>query len=143
MTVLFNIHSVAKHQKIEVGKNFYFPKKISVPKKTERGDPLGFSNIHSVAKLQNIEKDPLENFFSNKVSHCRKKTERGDPLVSPGDSGRFSKNMAADVSAKKICRNVSYMWGISRVCTLAGGRKYVEGTGSKIRVSPQVDIPNF
>ena len=25
----------------------------------------------------------------------------------------------------------------------AGGRKYVEGTGSKIRVSPRVDIPNF
>ena len=44
------------------------------------------------------------------------------------DSGRFGKNMAADVSqknaemsqAKNICRNVSYdMWGISGVCTLA------------------------
>ena len=43
--------------------------------------------------------------------------------------GRFGKNMAADVSAKKyaetsqaknICRNVSYdIWGISGVCTLA------------------------
>ena len=48
----FNIHSVAKHQKIERGKNFYFRKKISVPKKTVRGDPLGFSNIHSDAKQQ-------------------------------------------------------------------------------------------
>ena len=45
------------------------------------------------------------------------------------NSGRFCKNMAADVSEKKyaetsqaknICRNVSYdKWGISGVCTLA------------------------
>ena len=27
-------------------------KNLTVPKKTERGDPLGFSNIHSVAKQQ-------------------------------------------------------------------------------------------
>ena len=42
-----------KTSKIERGKNFYFRKKISQwRKKTERGDPLGFSNIHSVAKQQ-------------------------------------------------------------------------------------------
>ena len=36
----FNIQSVTKHEKIEENKNFYFRKKISVPKKTERGNPL-------------------------------------------------------------------------------------------------------
>ena len=37
----FNIHSVAKHEKIEENKNFYFREKISqCRKKTERGDPL-------------------------------------------------------------------------------------------------------
>ena len=30
-----------------------------MPKKTERGDPLGFSNIHSVAKQQKIEGGPF------------------------------------------------------------------------------------
>ena len=39
-----------------------------MPKKTGRGDPLGFFNIHSVEK---------------KIWQCRK-NERGDPLVSPG-----------------------------------------------------------
>ena len=48
----FNIHSVAKHQKIEVEKNFYFRKKISQCRKKLKGDPLGFSNIHSDAKQQ-------------------------------------------------------------------------------------------
>ena len=49
----FNIHSVAKHEKIEENKNFHFREKISqCRKKLERGDPLGFFNIHSVAKHQ-------------------------------------------------------------------------------------------
>ena len=77
---------VAKHQKIE-GENFYFRKKISqCRKKTERGDPLGFSNIHSVAKQQKkIEGGPFgEKNFQKKVSQRRKKIGRGDPLVSPG-----------------------------------------------------------
>ena len=48
-----NIHSVAKHEKIDENENFYFRKKISQCRtKIERGDPLGFSNIHSVAKQQ-------------------------------------------------------------------------------------------
>ena len=37
------------------GEKTNFREKISVPKKTERGDPLGFSNIHSVANQQKIE----------------------------------------------------------------------------------------
>ena len=45
----FNIHSVAKHQKIEGGKFLFSEKNLTVPKKL-KGDPLGFSNIHSVAK---------------------------------------------------------------------------------------------
>ena len=32
-----------------------FEKSLTMPKKTEREDPLGFFNIHSVAKLQKIE----------------------------------------------------------------------------------------
>ena len=78
----FNIHSVAKHQKIEGGKNFYFRKKI-VPKKTVRGDPLGFSNIHSDAKQQKIEGGTLWGIFRKSLA-VPKKNERGDPLVSPG-----------------------------------------------------------
>ena len=76
-TVLKN--SVAKHQKIEVGKIFIFGKKISVPKKTERGDPLGFSNIHSDAKQQKkLKGGPFgEKNLPKKVSQCRKKIERG------------------------------------------------------------------
>ena len=31
---------------------FFFQKSLTLPKKIERGDPLGFFNIHSVAKLQ-------------------------------------------------------------------------------------------
>ena len=55
-----------------------------MPKKTERGDPLGFFNIHSVAKHQKqCRGDPLEKFFSKKMSRSAEKNERGDPLVSP------------------------------------------------------------
>ena len=61
----FIIHSVAKHQKIE-GEKFYFRKKISVPKKTERGGPFGEKN------------------FPKKKSRSAKQIERGDHLVSPG-----------------------------------------------------------
>ena len=49
-----------------------------MPKKTERGDPLGFSNIHSDAKHQKIEGGPLgEKRFSKKVSQCQKKLKGG------------------------------------------------------------------
>ena len=40
---VFNIHFVAKHQKIEggpFGENFFPGKSLTMPKKTERGDPL-------------------------------------------------------------------------------------------------------
>ena len=34
-------------------------KSLTMPKNTEREDPLGFSNIHSVAKQQKIEGGPF------------------------------------------------------------------------------------
>ena len=45
-----------------------------MPKKTEREDPLGFFNIHSVAKLQEIEGGPSvgNEVFLKKVAQCRK-----------------------------------------------------------------------
>ena len=55
-------------------------------KKTERGDPLGFLNIHSVAKHQKNAGGTLwgKNFFSKKKSRSAEKNERGESLVSPG-----------------------------------------------------------
>ena len=56
-----------------------------MPKKIERGDPLGFFNIHSVAKHQKNAGGTLwGNFFFEKKSRSAEKNERGDPLVSPG-----------------------------------------------------------
>ena len=86
----FNIHSVAKHEKIEEKNFFSFREKISMPKKTERRNFLGFSNIHSVAKHQKkCRGDPLrkKNFEKKSEKKCLavpKKIERGDSLVSPG-----------------------------------------------------------
>ena len=65
-------------------KKIFWKKSLIMPKKTERGGPLGFSNIHSVTKQQKIEGGTLWEFFFGKKSQCRKKTERRDPLVSPG-----------------------------------------------------------
>ena len=49
-----------------------------MPKKTERGDPLGFSNIQSVAKQQKIDGGAFgEFFFRKKVSQCQKKLKGG------------------------------------------------------------------
>ena len=78
----FTIHSVAKHQKIEGMKIFYFRKKSHSAKKTERGDPLDFSNIHFVAKQQKIEGGPFgdKKTFEKKVAQCRKKLKGGTLL---------------------------------------------------------------
>ena len=83
----FNIHSVAKHEKIEENKNFHFWEKISqCRKKTEGGTLWDFST--SILS-QNIKKmqggDPLGKiFFSKKSLAVPKKNERGESLVSPG-----------------------------------------------------------
>ena len=57
-----------------------------MPKKTERGDPLGFFNIHSVAKHQKKFRGTLwgKNFLSKKKSRSAEKNERGESLVSRG-----------------------------------------------------------
>ena len=45
-----------------------------MPKKTERADPLGFFNIHSVAKHQKNAGGPFgEKFFSKKRSRSAEK----------------------------------------------------------------------
>ena len=43
--------------------------KVSQCQKTEKGNPLRFFNIHSVAKHEKIEEN---NFFREKISQCRK-----------------------------------------------------------------------
>ena len=79
----FNIHSVAKHEKIEENKNFHFREKISQCRKTERVDPLGFFNIHSVAKHQKrCRGDPLGKIFFRKKSLAVPKKMKGGSLWS-------------------------------------------------------------
>ena len=64
--------------------------KVPQCRKTERGDPLRFFNIHSVAKHQKNAGGTLwgkkfeKKIPKKNVSQCRKKIERGDSLVSPG-----------------------------------------------------------
>ena len=54
-------------KKLKKTKIFIFGKKLTIPKKTERGDPLGFFNIHSVAKHQKNAGGTLwGNFFFRK-----------------------------------------------------------------------------
>ena len=48
-----------------------------MPKKTEREDPLGFFNIHSVAKLQKIEEGPFRGIFFEKSRTVPKKSKGG------------------------------------------------------------------
>ena len=61
-----------------------------MPKKTERRNPLGFFNIHSVAKHQKkmqggpFEEKKFEKKSEKKCLAVPKKIERGDSLVSPG-----------------------------------------------------------
>ena len=73
-------------------KNFFFIFGIKShnAEKTERRNPLGFSNIHSVAKHQKkMQGLPFEEkIFRKKIRKkflaVPKKIERGDSLVSPG-----------------------------------------------------------
>ena len=60
----------------------------------KRGDPLGFINIHFVAKYQKTRRgdsfETLKN-FRKYFAQGRKKIERGDPLVSSGFVGYVKK----------------------------------------------------
>ena len=57
---------------------FFFQKMSHSAEKCERGDPLGFINIYSVAKYQKTRKgdsfETLKNFRKN-VAQCRKKSK--------------------------------------------------------------------
>ena len=82
----FNIHSVAKHEKIEENKNFYFRKKISQRRKKLKGGTLwDFSTSILSQNIKNNAGATLwGKFFFEKKSRSAEKNERGDPLVSPG-----------------------------------------------------------
>ena len=76
----FNIHSVAKHEKIEENKNFHFREKISHCRKKLKGGTLWDFLTSIVAKYQKkMQGGPFgEIFFSKKkVSQCRKKWKGG------------------------------------------------------------------
>ena len=66
-----------------------FMKKIeslTMPKKTEREDTLGFFNIHFVAKLEKkLKGGPFGEIFFSRSRTMPKKNWKGDPLVSPGN----------------------------------------------------------
>ena len=58
-----------------------------MPRKTEREDPLGFFNIHFVAKIEKkLKGDPFVKKNSKKVAECQKNL-KGDPLVTSGIVG--------------------------------------------------------
>ena len=81
----FNIHSVAKHEKIE--EFFLFSgKNLTMLKKTERRGSFGiFQHPFCRKTSKKCRGDPLGKKIPKKnVSQCRKKIERGDSLVSPG-----------------------------------------------------------
>ena len=79
----FNIHSVAKHEKIEENFFLFSGENLTMPKKTERRNPLRFSNIHSVAKHQKNAGGTLcgkkisKKKSEKNVSQCRKKLKGG------------------------------------------------------------------
>ena len=66
-------------------KKLFFGKKSHNAEKTERRNPLGFSNIHSVAKHQkNAGEKKFRKKIPKKCLAVPKQIERGDSLVSPG-----------------------------------------------------------
>ena len=84
----FNIHSVAKHEKIE--KNFYFREKISQCRKKLKGGTLwDFPTSILSQNIKKMQGGPLRKKISKQKSEKKclavpKKIERGDSLVSPG-----------------------------------------------------------
>ena len=79
----FNIHSVAKHQKIEGGKFFYFRKKISQCRKNWKRGPFGiFQHPFWRKTAKKIEGGILwEKNFPKKSLAVPKKIERGSRPV--------------------------------------------------------------
>ena len=81
----FNIHSVAKHEKIEENKNFHFREKISQCRKNLKGGTLwDFSTSILSQNIKTNAGEPFgENFFFEKKSLAVPKKMKGS-LVSPG-----------------------------------------------------------
>ena len=86
----FNIHSVAKHEKIEEKNFFYFREKISQCRKKLKGGTLwDFPTSilsQNIKKMQGgpFEEKKFRKKSSEKKSRSAEKIERGDSLVSPG-----------------------------------------------------------
>ena len=84
----FNIHSVAKHEKLE--NFFYFREKISQCRKKLKGGTLwDFPTSilsQNIKKMQGgpFEEKKFEKKIPKKCLAVPKKIERGDSLVSPG-----------------------------------------------------------
>ena len=65
-------------KKLKKTKILFSGKNLTMPKKTEKEDPLGFFNIHSVAKHQKKCRGPFgEKIFRKKSLAVPKKYERG------------------------------------------------------------------
>ena len=91
------------------GKNLFSEKNLTVLKKTERGDPLGFSNIHSVAKqlfvakhsvLKKLKGDPLGKIFFPEKSRSAENNWKGGPFGVAGYGmlrGKTGKNLFGTV----------------------------------------------
>ena len=83
----FNIHSVAKHEKIEENKSFHFREKISQCRKKLKGGTLwDFSTSILSQNIKKMQGGPFGEkiFLRKKKSRSAEKNERGESLVSPG-----------------------------------------------------------
>ena len=86
-----------------------------MPEKTERGDPLGFSNIHSVAKQQKKMKGgPFEEKkFPEKKSRSAEKNWKGGPFglagygMLRGKTGKTVLVQFARPNSAIWCNNIS------------------------------------
>ena len=78
--------SLTMPKKLKWGTLWYFSTSILSQNSSKKlRDPLGFSNIQSVAKLQKMNRGPFgENCFSEKRSRNGEKKLKGDPLASSG-----------------------------------------------------------
>ena len=80
----FNIHSVAKHEKIEENKKFNFREKISQCRKKLKGGTLwDFPTSLLSQNIKKMQGDPFGKKFRKKCLAVPKNIERGDSLVSP------------------------------------------------------------
>ena len=83
-----------------------------MPKKLKGGDPLGFFNIHSVAKHQKNSGGTLwGKIFFEKKYRSAEKNERRDPLVSPdgmlrGKTGKTFLVQFARPNSAIWCNNI-------------------------------------